>query len=335
MLLKYDQSGNQVWQKFYDFGNSEYGKFVNIDSHNNIIVTGFGTVSGQSPGWLTLKIDPAGNLIWYKRFKSNLYWEEFPYFTLTGPHDEIYVTGKVGVATGGTTYNGLETIRYNADGSNAWAADINLYGGIGNGLVLGNDMSLYAVGQYYYSVLKYKQSFKLDLKVLIAGLYEPISNKMVKDTAEIYLRNNSSPYSIIDSAQAMLDSNGKGIFNFSNVSNSVSYYIAVKHRNSLETWSAVGSSFISGSLSYDFTNAASKAYGNNQIQKGSKYCIYSGELNHDGVIDLSDIIPIYNDAVSFLTGYVVSDLTGDFFVDLSDLTIGYNSSADFAHLIRP
>ncbi len=335
MLLKYDQSGNQVWQKFYDFGNSEYGKLINIDSHSNIIITGFGALQGGFPGWLTIKIDTSGNQIWYKRFKSNQSWEEFPYFTLTGPNDEIYVTGKVGVPTGGTTYNGMETIRYNSDGSNAWTADINLYGGIGNGLVLGSDMSLYGVGQYYYTLIKYGQSFTLDLKALIAGFYDPVTDKMVKDTAGIYLRNISSPYSIIDSARAVLDSGGRGIFNFSKAVNSVPYYIVMKHRNGLETWSADGNSFTYGSMSYDFTNSDSQAFGNNLIQKGSKFCIYNGEINRDDIIDLSDIVSVYNDASNFQTGYIISDLTGDMFVDLSDLTTVVNSSAYFAHLIRP
>jgi len=335
MLLKYDQSGNQLWQKFYDFGNSEYGKLVNIDSHSNIIITGFGALQGEFPGWLTLKIDTTGNLIWYKRFKSNQSWEEFPYFTLTGPQDEIYVTGKVGVPTGGTTYNGMETIRYNSDGSSAWTADINLYGGIGNGLVLGSDMSLYSVGQYYYTVIKYGQSFTLELKALIEGFYDPVTDKMVKDSAVIYLRNNTSPFSKIDSSRAMLDSSGRGNFSFSNAVNSVPYYIVVKHRNGLETWSSAGSSFTYGSMSYDFTNSDSQAYGNNLIQKGSKFCIYNGEINQDGIIDLSDIVSIYNDASNFQTGYILSDLTGDMFVDLSDLTTVVNSSAYFAHLIRP
>jgi hypothetical protein len=159
MLLKYDLSGNLVWQKFYDFGNFEYGKLINIDSQSNIFITGQGAVpGGYFVGWLTAKFDSSGNLLWYNRFKLNQSWEEYPYFALTGPEDEIYVTGNVGEPSGGTTYNGLETIRYNSDGSNPWVADVNLYGGIGKGLALGADLSLYAVGAYYYSVLKYSQS---------------------------------------------------------------------------------------------------------------------------------------------------------------------------------
>jgi hypothetical protein len=159
MLLKYDLSGNLVWQRFYDFGNFEYGKLINIDSQSNIFITGQGAVSeGYSVGWLTAKFDSSGNLLWYNRFKLNQGWEEYPYFALTGPEDEIYITGNVGVASGGTTYHGLETIRYNSDGSNPWVAEVNQYAGIGKGLALGSDLSLYAVGMFYYSVIKYSQS---------------------------------------------------------------------------------------------------------------------------------------------------------------------------------
>lgn len=325
MLLKYDQSGNLVWQKYYDFGNSEYGKLVNIDSHSNIIITGFGALQGGHPGWLTLKVDPSGNLLWHKRFKANLNWEEFPYFTLMGPQDEIYVTGNVGVNTAGTTYHGLETVRYNSDGSNPWVADVNLYAGIGQGLAIGPDLSLYAVGKFYYSVITYSQSKTLNLKVLIDGLYDPLLNKMVKDTSTVYLRNTAPPYTFIDSARSVLDSGGTGNFKFSVALNSVPYFLVVKHRNGLETWSTGGNSFVSGKLSYDFTTSASKAFGNNQILKGSKYCVYSGDVNQDGIIDASDLSAVDIDATIAAIGYVNSDLNGDEIVDASDISIADNN----------
>lgn len=158
-LIKYDYSGNLLWQRFYDFGNAEFGKLVNIDSQSNIIITGYGALPGEFfVGWLAAKFDPEGNLLWYNRFKLNSLWEEFPNFTLIGPQDEIYITGNVGMVSGSTTYHGLETVRYDSDGSNPWIADVNLYAGVGKGLSLGSDMSLYAVGQFYYSVLKYSQA---------------------------------------------------------------------------------------------------------------------------------------------------------------------------------
>lgn len=335
MLLKYDLSGNQVWQKFYDFGNYEYGKLINIDSHSDIIVTGFGTLPGQFPGWLTVKIDPYGNLLWYKRFKANQAWEEFPNFTLIGPQNEIYVTGNVGVSYGGTTYHGLQTVRYNSDGSNPWVADVNLYAGKGMGLALDADPNLYSVGQFYYSAIKYSQSKTLNLKAFIQGSYDPLTDLMQKDTVRIYLRNISSPYSLSDSSIALLDSNGTGNFDFFNAVNSVPYFIVVRHRNGMETWSGSGNFFTSGSLSYDFTTAASQAFGNNQMLRGDKYCIFNGDVNQDNAVDLTDIVSVFNDAGTFVSGYVNTDLTGNMFVDLSDITIAYNNSANFVHAIRP
>ncbi|MBL0106670.1 MAG: hypothetical protein IPP52_05095 [Ignavibacteria bacterium] len=83
---------------------------------------------------------------------------------------------------------------------------------------------------------------------------------------------------------------------------------------------------INGSTIYDFTTAASQAYGNNLKLKGSKYCTYSGDINQDGIIDASDLIKIYNDSYVGVTGrYIVSDLNGDSVVDASDISTADNN----------
>jgi len=201
---------------------------------------------------------------------------------------------------------------------------------------------IWSVGRYIDGdvlktlIMHYENSsLSLDLKVLIQGFYDPLSDKMVKDTVRIYLRNISSPYSLSDSSLALVDSNGMGNFNFQNAVNSVPYFIVVRHRNGVETWSAGGNSFTSGSLSYDFTSSASQAFGNNQLLRGSKYCIYNGDVNRDDVVDLTDIVLVFNDAGNFISGYVNTDLTGNLFVDLSDIAVAYNNSANFINLIRP
>lgn len=175
----------------------------------------------------------------------------------------------------------------------------------------------------------------LDIKVLIEGFYNSGTNIMVSDTITVYLKNVSPPFNVVDSAQCVLAQNGNGTLHFSNPANKIPYYITVKHRNSIETWSSGAVTFSSNNLSYDFTTDPSKAFGNNLILKGNKYCIYSGDVNQDGTIDLVDITDIYNSSVSFTTGYVVTDIDGNNTVDLSDITLAYNNSVNYVSVRNP
>ncbi|MFZ1320672.1 MAG: hypothetical protein WAT71_03875 [Ignavibacteria bacterium] len=167
---------------------------------------------------------------------------------------------------------------------------------------------------------------------LINEGYLNLSNKLnIKDTVRVYLRNTSPPYAIVDSAKGVIDSvNFTGSFLFANAS-SGTYYIQVKSRNCIETWSkSGGEAYNSGfSLVYNFTTASSQAYGSNLKQLNSKHCIYSGDVTQDGLIDLSDLQNVDNSAYNFATGYVTDDLTGDYVVDISDLTITDNNAFNF------
>ena len=181
---------------------------------------------------------------------------------------------------------------------------------------------------------------KINLKLLMEGMYSSTFNLLTRnDTVEVFLRNSSPPYSLVDSAQSTIDSiSFSGLFNFNN-SFSGNYYIVVKHLNCIETWSKNGGELLNtdGTLyNYDFTTANLQAYGNNLKLKGSKYCVYSGDINQDGFITLFDVIPIYNNASNFLSGrYLVTDLTGDGIVDLADVTLCYNNSSNFIKVRRP
>lgn len=193
----------------------------------------------------------------------------------------------------------------------------------------------------YYSVYRRPLSeltpppLILNLKALIQGFYDPITNKMVKDTVRVYLRSSTSPYTLVDSASGILDSNGMGSFIFPTAVNSVPYYIVIKHRNGLETWSASGNNFTAGSLTYDFTLSSSQAYGNNQILKGTRYCIYNGDVNQDGIVVGSDMSLTDNASFNFLTGYLNTDLNGDNIIDGSDLSIVDNNAFNFIGVQRP
>lgn len=179
----------------------------------------------------------------------------------------------------------------------------------------------------------------LNIKILMQGLYNPETNLLArKDTMSVYLRYASFPFSYLDTAVGIIDSvTHSGLFHFYNAP-SGTYYLSTKHLNCIETWSrAGGEELIRGgsAYNYDFTTAASQAYGDNQILMGSKYCIYSGDVNQDGFIDGSDFSLVDNDAYISLSGYTSTDLTGDFFVDGSDLLLVDNNSAAFVSVMTP
>lgn len=158
----------------------------------------------------------------------------------------------------------------------------------------------------------------------------------VQDTITVQLRSVTSPYGIVDSKRAVLSNLGTATVNFTNAVSGTSYYIAVLHRNSIETWSkSGGETFVNGQLSYDFTTAASQAFGNNMILVGSDYSFYTGDTNQDGLVDGTDFNAIDNDAFAFAGGYIVTDLNCDDIVDVTDLAYADNNAFNFVGSIIP
>lgn len=186
----------------------------------------------------------------------------------------------------------------------------------------------------------FNNSTILNLTLIMEGFYIASQNSMsISDTAIVYLRGSSFPYAIIDSSNSTINKNTlTGEFHFSNVT-SGSFYISVRHRNTIQTWSSSAVSFIpGGAVNFNFTDADSKAFGNNMIQVDllpTAFAIFSGDVNQDGVVDISDNQLIDNDVYNFVSGYVGTDLTGDYSVDLSDAAIADNNAANYVSVITP
>ena len=165
--------------------------------------------------------------------------------------------------------------------------------------------------------------FTMNLKIVPEGLFNSATDKLFrKDSVTLYLRNINSPYQIIDSSKAVIDSvNLSSVFN-SSIIQTGNYYFSVKTRNTLETWCKSGGITINqGVNNYDMTTSASQAYGSNMVLKGSRYCIYSGNVNNDQIIDSDDLSMIENDVYNFVLGNGVTNLNGDNIVDIDDMAI--------------
>ena len=181
----------------------------------------------------------------------------------------------------------------------------------------------------------------LNLNVLLEGLFNGINMNQaqnatgnqfpgnVADQLTIELHAASPPYAIQGTPYvANLDVNGFASVQVPSPYNS-SYYIVIRHRNSIETWSGVAVSFSGTTINYDFTLAASQAFGNNLKPAGSEFLIYACDVNQDGIVDSGDMIPVDNDASNFATGYLSTDANGDGLVDSGDMIALDNNSAMF------
>lgn len=178
----------------------------------------------------------------------------------------------------------------------------------------------------------------LSLTMLMEGFYNSGSDNMTPDTLRVYMRNSSSPYAVLDSAKSLINSGGTGTFLFTKLNNFIPYYIQLKHRNTIETWSNGTNIFTGSSMTYDFTGSALQAFGNNEIQVDTspvRFATYSGDVNQDGTVDITDGSLIDNDASIFASGYLQTDMNGDGIVDVSDAVFADNNGFNFVGKITP
>lgn len=106
------------------------------------------------------------------------------------------------------------------------------------------------------------------------------------DTEEIInvsLRNTSPPYETVDQQTGTIGKDGIcSPLTFSDLIKGKDYYIVVNHMKSIERWSREKVSFDNSPVNYEFTSEP------DQI-------LNTGDMNQDGIIDLSDIAIIYNE----------------------------------------
>jgi hypothetical protein len=163
---------------------------------------------------------------------------------------------------------------------------------------------------------------------------DPSPSSNTSDTITVLLRAGTAPYEIVDAARGVLSAAGSVSLSFTKANLGSSYYIVVKHRNSIETWSANPVN-LTAVTSYNFTTGVGQAYGSNMIVVSGAASFYSGDTNQDGTIDGSDGSLVDNDAFNFVSGYVSTDVNNDGFVDASDASYVENNSSNFIGVIRP
>jgi len=137
------------------------------------------------------------------------------------------------------------------------------------------------------------------------------------DSIDVELRNATAPYAMVQSVRTVLHQDGTAICSFISVSGS--YYIVVKHRNAIQTWSAAPVAMGALPASYNFSTAVNQAYGDNQVEVATGiWAFFSGDVEIDENMDLLDLGLVETDINNFEFGYRATDINGDGNVDLLD-----------------
>ena len=185
---------------------------------------------------------------------------------------------------------------------------------------------------------------QLTLKVYLQGFYNVLNGTMNKchdyvnsvivekfsgtitDTITVELHNEVTYSTVVYRAKGIelhqdgtCNSSGKGYISIPSVYNG-NYYITIKTRNHLETTSSTPVSFATRMIDYNFTDIASKTFGNNMIflNKGI-YGLFAGDLNRDGLITvIDDRSPIQTASLVSAKGYIIQDINGDGIVTFVD-----------------
>jgi len=141
------------------------------------------------------------------------------------------------------------------------------------------------------------------------------------EVVTVHLHEENAPYALVATATGMLKADGTLSVTY-NTEGTGQFYIHVDTVNGLDTWSASPQTVGSTPLSYDFSTAASQAYGDNMREmEPGVFAMYQGELVADDLVDTQDYT-VWE--VSYLNGdfgVQATDLNGDGLVDTQDYTI--------------
>jgi len=191
-------------------------------------------------------------------------------------------------------------------------------------------------------------NISLNLKAFIQGYYlgssqmAPVmfnqgvtTNTSITDFITVELRQSVPPYAVAATTTAVLSTSGLANCNFPSTPPG-NYYIAVKHRNAVQTWSAAPVSLSATPTLYDFSISDAQAYGNNMVQVSpGVWAFYSGDIDQDENVSIFDYILYEADAFNFMSGYVATDINGDGTVDLLDAPILDDNIQNFIYSIHP
>jgi hypothetical protein len=128
MTLKYDASGNLLWQNRYNgAGNGDdIPAGIAIDYGGSAVVVGESYVSAADlSDMVTIKYDGAGNQLWLKSYNGSKSIQDVGDDVAINAQDQIYITGHTNMGSSTSTKWDMITFIYDGAGNELWSDQYN------------------------------------------------------------------------------------------------------------------------------------------------------------------------------------------------------------------
>lgn len=173
LVVKHDAALNTLWQTSHAASGS--AQRVAVDAAGNLLVSGVtnaqsGLATVIANDWLTLKLDPAGALLWRHQLGTLTNRDDAPAALALGSDGAAYLTGSgwfrpAGATDSLTDQRSIITLKLGSDGAPRWQANTPAalrgaalaLGGDGGVLVLGDSTQILA-GTSSHVLLRYPQT---------------------------------------------------------------------------------------------------------------------------------------------------------------------------------
>ena len=145
--IKFTPSGDTLWSKRYNGAANldDIPTALKVDRSGNIYITGSSQTTSSISGYMTLKYNSSGELLWTAFFSNNLYTDHANDLILDDSSN-VYVTGM-----SRATNNDIVTIKYNSGGIQQWLNRYNSATEEGYKIAIDDSLNIYVAGQLYSS----------------------------------------------------------------------------------------------------------------------------------------------------------------------------------------
>ena len=185
----------------------------------------------------------------------------------------------------------------------------------------------------FFSIILSAQSTQLSVRAFSEGFYrqstgnmiavlDPVNSPLVCDSVNIGLIDSVTQQTVYCSF-TLITTDGYGTCLVPSTFNGQKYLVSIKFKNTFHILSLQTIEITGLPISVDLTifqNACCNFDTSNGVAK-----IFSGDVNSDGTIDVTDFLILSQDIQNNAIGYLITDLTGDHVVDSKDFDILNNN----------